>query len=138
MICPVCRSAMCRRSKRRGFKDRLQSLVGLRPWRCRTCDARFAAWSVPAKFAMYVHCAHCGNMDLQTVSRDRVVEGVTRFFFRAVRAQAYRCDGCRHRFFSIRKFKRITPTRDYLGAASPQTETADAGAREQPVAKEIS
>lgn len=129
---------MCRRSKRRGLKDHMRSLFGLRPWRCRTCDARFSAWSVPMKYVFYVHCDRCGNLDLQAVSRDRVVEGVSRFLYRAIRAQAYRCDPCRHRFFSIRKFRRITPSRDYpspADAAQPEAAAPDEQTAEQPVVK---
>jgi len=49
-------------------------------------------------------------MDLKTVSRDRVVEGWLRWLYRLLRVRAYRCDGCRTRFFSVRKFRPIRPT----------------------------
>jgi hypothetical protein len=112
VICPVCRSTVCRRSKRRGLRDLLGTLAGLRPWRCRTCNSRFYGWTVPLRFAAYVHCPRCGNLDLKHVARDRVAQGLLRRVYRAVGVPAYRCDGCRNRFFSLRFHRRIVPTRD--------------------------
>ncbi len=82
-------------------------MLGLRPWRCRTCGIRFYAWRVPVRYAFYVHCPRCGNLDLQRVSRDRVVEDFFAPLKRVMRIPAYRCDPCRLRFFSIRAFRRI-------------------------------
>jgi len=62
---------------------------------------------VPASFVIYVHCARCGNLDLQRVSRDRVENDVFAFIKRALHIPAYRCDPCRVRFFSLRPFRRI-------------------------------
>jgi hypothetical protein len=100
---------VCRRSRRRGFRDNLFSLAGLRPWRCRTCEARFFAWIVPVRWVFYVHCPNCGNMDLHHVARDRVL-GRMSWLYRLLRLRAYRCDPCRHRFFSARPYRRIQPT----------------------------
>ncbi len=109
MLCPNCRSTVCRRSRRRGLRDNLLSLTGLRPWRCRVCQSRFFAWLVPARWVFYVHCPTCGNLDLQHVARDRVNSGVS-WLYRRLRVPAYRCDPCRRRFFSLRRFRRILPT----------------------------
>ena len=87
--------------------DGFWSLFGLRPWRCRTCGIRFYAWQVPAQYVFYVHCPRCGNLDLQRVSRDHVVEDLLAFLKRLLRIPAYRCDPCRLRFFSLRSFRRI-------------------------------
>lgn len=111
VICPRCRSEVTRRSMRRGVKDNFYALFGTRPWRCRTCNSRFFAWSVPVSFIFYVHCARCGSMDLQKVSRERVTSGLMLLLSKAFRLRAYRCDFCRIRFFSVRPFKRIAPTR---------------------------
>jgi hypothetical protein len=62
---------------------------------------------VPAQLAFYVHCPRCGNLDLQRVSRERVVEDLFAAFKRLLRIPAYRCDPCRLRFFSVRPFRRI-------------------------------
>jgi len=87
--------------------DGFWTLFGLRPWRCRTCGIRFYAWRVPAPFIFYVHCPRCGNLDLQRVSRERVVEDLFAPLKRAARIPAYRCDPCRLRFFSLRSLRRI-------------------------------
>jgi hypothetical protein len=39
--CPLCGSAKVRRSCRRGFVDRLLSLLMIYPFRCRLCTFRF-------------------------------------------------------------------------------------------------
>ena len=72
MICPRCRGERCRRSKRRGAKDYAIGAAGLRPWRCRSCELRFYAWSVALAFLFYAHCGKCGNFDLQRISREHV------------------------------------------------------------------
>jgi hypothetical protein len=43
--CPVCLSLESRLSRKRGI-ERLPVLLGLQPWRCRTCARRFWHWSV--------------------------------------------------------------------------------------------
>ena len=111
MLCPTCHSSSTRRSQRRGFRDGFWSLFGLRPWRCRTCGERFFGWRVPAGYVIYVHCSRCGNLDLQRVSRDRVVEGVFIGMQRMLHFPAYRCDACRRRFFSLRPYRRIAALR---------------------------
>lgn len=121
MICPKCRVVNSRRSHRRGGKDALYSLVALRPWRCRLCEHRFYAWSVPADFVGYVHCTRCGNLDLQHVSRNLVDEGPLRWLWRGLRVPAYRCAPCRFRFFSLRPEYPVEnlPQRPRAGPAAP-------------------
>lgn len=109
MICPSCHSAVCRRSHRRGLTDHLLGLLGMRPWRCSACERRFRAWRVPVRYVLYAHCPHCGNLDLQMVARDRVANGWSSRCARLLRLPAYRCDECRHRFFSVRRYRRIRP-----------------------------
>jgi hypothetical protein len=75
-------------------------VTGLRPWRCRKCDQRFFAWSVPLSYTFSAHCRLCGNFNLQRVSSEHVQEGFHRFW-RWLHAPAYRCAPCRNRFFSI-------------------------------------
>jgi len=87
----------------------------LRPWRCRTCELRFFAWSVALPFLGFAHCRRCGNLDLQRVSRDHV-DGWHAFFFRMARVPAYRCAPCRHRFFSMLAHRRIRAVDSKLDA----------------------
>jgi len=109
MICPRCQTDACRRSHRSGAIDLMGSLFGLRPWRCRACELRFYAWKVPIPYAFYVHCPKCGRLDLQRIARERVDEGMFRWFQRVLGVSAYRCDPCRTRFFSSRLHRRILP-----------------------------
>jgi hypothetical protein len=110
MICPQCRSAHCFRSRRSGVFDFLSTGLGLRPWRCHTCDLRFYARHVAIPFARYAHCPKCGNFDLKRIARDRVEEGTLIFLKRFLGFPAYRCDPCRQRFFSVLPFRRILPS----------------------------
>ncbi|HXX20546.1 MAG TPA: hypothetical protein VEJ46_14180 [Candidatus Acidoferrum sp.] len=110
MICPQCRSADCYRSHRSGVSDFLCTVVGLRPWRCHTCDLRFYAWRVAAAFAGYAHCPRCGNFDLDHIARERVGEGPLILVQRYLGFPAYRCDPCRQKFFDLRPYRRIVPS----------------------------
>ena len=102
---------MCRRSQRRGLRDAAATLLGLRPWRCETCNLRFYGWSVPISFVAYAHCRQCGNLNLQRVTRDRVDQGPLRWLWRTLRFPALRCERCRRRFFSILPNRHIEPSR---------------------------
>jgi hypothetical protein len=110
MICPQCRSANCFQSHRDGVLDYSLSAVGLRPWRCHTCDHRYYAWRVAATFERFAHCSKCGNFDLERISRERVESGTLFNLKRWLHFPAYRCDPCRERFFSVRLFRRIRPS----------------------------
>lgn len=39
-ICPSCQ-LLCRRARRRGWRDYLWSLIGWYPWRCQQCSVRY-------------------------------------------------------------------------------------------------
>jgi phage FluMu protein Com len=109
MICPQCRSVDCFRSHRDGALDFVNTMSGLRPWRCHACDKRFYAWRVATRYQAYAHCPRCGNFDLEHISRERVEDGTMITLKRWLGFRAYRCDPCRHRFFSIRRYRRILP-----------------------------
>src|ERR1700734_3356976 len=110
MICPRCRSAECYRSHRGGITDFVASLTGTRPWRCMARELRFYAWKVAAAFSLNAHCPRCGNFNLEHISRERVEAGSMITLKRWLGFPAYRCDPCRHRFFSVKPFRRILPS----------------------------
>jgi hypothetical protein len=110
MICPQCRSGDCHRSRRDTVFDFLFSAIGLRPWRCHTCDRRFYARRVALLFLRYARCPRCGNFDLEHIAQDRVERGTLVSLKRFLGFPAYRCDPCRHRFFSVLPFRRIFPS----------------------------
>jgi predicted RNA-binding Zn-ribbon protein involved in translation (DUF1610 family) len=90
--------------------DFLGSFLGLRPWRCDTCDYRFFARRVAVAFAGYAHCPRCGNFALDRIASDRVEEGTLIFFKRFLGFPAYRCAPCRERFFSSLPYRKILPS----------------------------
>jgi hypothetical protein len=103
MICPECQKNACRRSRRHGVIDAVCLFFGLRPWRCLACHRRFYAWATPVRYALYVHCARCGNLSpdrfpAKSLERNKLLArwGVP----------AYRCDPCRNRFLSLRPMAR--------------------------------
>jgi hypothetical protein len=110
MICPQCRSPDCHRSHRGGALDFLGTLIGLRPWRCLTCDRRFYAWRVALSFSGFVHCPRCGNFNLEHISAERIGPGPLMLVKRTLGFPAYRCDPCRKKFFSVLPFRRILPS----------------------------
>ena len=77
------------------------ALVGSRPWRCSLCGTRFRSRSVPFSNKFSAHCAICGNCDLKRIAPEHVT-GFLSFFKRLLGVPAYRCNPCRHKFFSIR------------------------------------
>jgi rubrerythrin len=81
----------------------------MRPWRCRTCDYRFYGRQSPLAFALYVHCPRCGRFDLQKVHRERMSGGFKRLLSTITRVPAYRCDNCRIKFYSARRYRHIVP-----------------------------
>ncbi len=43
MLCPKCKTDSARRSHRAGLRERLASLAGYHPYRCRGCESRFSS-----------------------------------------------------------------------------------------------
>jgi DNA-directed RNA polymerase subunit RPC12/RpoP len=102
MTCPECKSMNCRRSHRRGLREAALSLLGIKPWRCLECDARFWARRMPLSLLRYVHCSECGSVWVQKIPGLRVDRDRLGALKQAAGATAYRCPRCRRRFFSIR------------------------------------
>jgi C4-type Zn-finger protein len=101
MNCPVCHGKGARRSRRQRAVDYLLSLLGVYPWRCRDCRARFYARLSPLSDSLRAHCPLCGNVDLKRISPGHV-DTPLGFLWGAIRVPAYRCEPCRYKYFSIR------------------------------------
>ena len=110
LICPACQSTDCRRSRRSGISDRLLGAARLMPWKCRECSHRFHSWTVRPKIVLHAHCPRCGNLAVERVARKRVEEGFLAGLQRMLRFPAYRCDPCRHKFFSLRPYRQVPRT----------------------------
>jgi hypothetical protein len=108
ICCPACGSSSCRRSRRRGFADIASGVLGLIPWRCLRCELRFRARPLPVSHWRYAHFSICGNLDLQRISPE-YVPGTLGFIGRLLGLPSLRCDPCRHKFFSIRPLKALSP-----------------------------
>ena len=110
VVCPQCGSHNIRYSNLRGAAEKLASLAGVRPLRCRDCRRRFTGrvWSLSA--LRYAHCPKCLRTDLTSWSASHYYvpfgRGVLLFFG----ARPYRCDYCRHNFVSFRRRKHRSPS----------------------------
>jgi hypothetical protein len=111
--CPKCDSRDIRYSYLSTPKERLASLIGYRPLRCRECRERFVAriWD-PANLP-YAQCPKCLNMSLATWSPRHYHVTAWRAFRMFFGASPYRCEPCRCNFVSFRprkyKYKRGKP-----------------------------
>ena len=74
--------------------------MGVFPWRCEKCRARFHARLMPLSYSLYAHCPICGNLALKRISAE-YVNTMTGFVWRLLRIPAFRCDPCRHKYFSV-------------------------------------
>jgi C4-type Zn-finger protein len=100
MKCPLCKGNDARRSRRQNAADYLLSVLGVYPWRCRDCRARFYARLMPLSDSLRAHCPICGNLDLKRISPQHVDTHLG-FLWSSARIPAYRCEPCRHKYFSI-------------------------------------
>jgi DNA-directed RNA polymerase subunit RPC12/RpoP len=76
-------------------------MFGVYPWRCHHCHARFHGRLVPLTDRLKAHCPICGNQELKRISGDYVTTPFS-FVWRKLGVPAYRCEPCRHKYFSIR------------------------------------
>jgi len=100
MICPICKDTGARRSRRRNITDYILSVMGLYPWRCQTCHSRFYARMMSLSNLLHARCPICGNMELKRID-PKLVSGPLVFLGRVFRLPAYRCEPCRHKYFSF-------------------------------------
>jgi C4-type Zn-finger protein len=100
MTCPICKGKDARRSRRQNAADYLLGALGVYPWRCRDCRARFYARLMPLSDSLHAHCPICGNFELKRISPAHVDTSLA-FLWSAIHIPAYRCEPCRHKYFSI-------------------------------------
>ncbi|HWY07003.1 MAG TPA: hypothetical protein VNY24_09085 [Candidatus Acidoferrales bacterium] len=100
MICPICKHDGARRSRRQTTADYILSAVGVYPWRCKSCSARFHARLMSLSNSLHAHCPICGNLALKRISPEHV-DAVFGFIWRNLRIPAFRCEPCRHKYFSV-------------------------------------
>ena len=119
--CPNCGSESVRYAHWRTAGERLSSLVGVRPLRCRACRKRFVARIWAPRDLPYARCPKCWNMRLSTWSPSQYHVPVGRGLMLFLGASPYRCERCRHNFVSFRLRKyRYEPARGQ--ARTPEIE----------------
>ncbi len=105
LACPKCGSANVRYAHMWTAAERLFSLVGVRPLRCRECKTRFSRRLWKFSDLPYARCPKCLNFRLTYWSTAHYHvpfgRGVLLFFG----ARPYRCEPCRHNFVSFRRRK---------------------------------
>ncbi|OFV98344.1 MAG: hypothetical protein A3H28_17330 [Acidobacteria bacterium RIFCSPLOWO2_02_FULL_61_28] len=102
-VCPECGKEQVHRSRRRTLSDYLLSLAGLVPYRCHECDHRFhVRRRQRTPRSRWASCPRCSSNDLQRVAGKKVPHTWGNLPWRLISIPAYRCPGCRNRFFDIR------------------------------------
>ena len=121
VTCPQCGSRNLRISKTRGWRERLRGIVGILPFRCRQCDARFAAalWNPSA--IRYARCPKCLRMELSTWSEQYYNPPTRTVIMLRLGATPYRCEFCRCNFASFRACKERFSWRRRRQQAQSQT-----------------
>ena len=105
LSCPECGGGNIRYSYMRSPSERLRSLLGVRPLRCRDCRHRFVGWTWRPADVPYARCPKCWNMKLSTWSPSQYHVPFGRNLRLFLGANPYRCELCRHNFVSFRSRK---------------------------------
>jgi hypothetical protein len=122
LICTRCGSYNCLRSHRRKIELALAA-IGVLPWRCLDCRARFYARRVPLRCLPYAHCPRCGNLQLFRIRRDKLDRRFGTRLAARLGARALRCDYCRYNFASWRL---LWPAKERSAKAYLDQDTASA------------
>jgi len=122
--CPKCGSNNLRYSHLRSASERLASLLGLRPIRCRQCRARFTIRTWTLEELRFARCPKCLRTDLGIWSESHYRVSAARSLLLWLGASPFRCEYCRHNFisFRLRKHRFIGRTRGRTGDATQETE----------------
>ena len=107
MNCPACKYKDAKRSRRHSAVDYALSIFNVYPWRCGKCDTRFYSRLMPLGDSLHAHCPLCGNPELKRISSDYVASPFS-FLWRFLHIPAFRCEPCRHKYFSIRPYRSRT------------------------------
>jgi hypothetical protein len=103
--CPACGGHSIRGSKINGPIERLQSLIGVVPFRCRQCNTRFTASLWDLRNSRYARCPSCRGTELGHWSEQFYNAPAGVRLLLALGATRYRCEFCRYNFASFRACK---------------------------------
>lgn len=122
--CPECGARSLRASKLRGFGERLRAIVGIMPFRCRQCNARFSTQIWDLHSWRYARCPKCLRYELSTWSEHYYNATMWVRFLIRMGATPYRCESCRCNFASFRELKERFSWRKHGGGPSKGSEAA--------------
>lgn len=105
LVCPECGSTNVRYAHMWTAAERLASLVGIRPLRCRACKARFSKRLWNLSDLPYARCPKCWSLRLTYWSTAHYHVPLGRAVLLFFGARPYRCEPCRHNFVSFRARK---------------------------------
>ena len=102
VLCDHCGSESVRRSKRRSFGELVRMYMGMYPFRCMDCNARF--WVSVWLFSKlpFAKCPKCLNVQLTVWPAKYFAPNLLRSFAIMLGARRYRCMPCRYNFVSFR------------------------------------
>jgi hypothetical protein len=101
VACPSCGATTLRTSRIRTAVERVQSLVGFCPFRCRVCSHRFTALVWDFSTWRYARCPKCLRTELSTWSEQYYNPAWRTTFLLKIGATPYRCEFCRCNFASF-------------------------------------
>jgi len=100
--CPSCGGHQLRVSKIRGLVEKLQSVAGILPFRCRQCGTRFRTLLWEPRNWKYARCPRCLTTELGSWSERHCIAPLRVRMLVGLGARRYRCEFCRHNFASFR------------------------------------
>ncbi|HWR51853.1 MAG TPA: hypothetical protein VN428_12140 [Bryobacteraceae bacterium] len=100
--CPLCDNIDLRYARIRSLSERLMTLAGIHPLRCRECRYRFVArtWSISGM--LWARCPRCWRTDLAKWSEEDYRAPALQNLRIALGAHRFRCEYCRVNFTSFR------------------------------------
>lgn len=100
LVCPDCGSRNLRFSRSKTVWEKVQSLFGFCPSRCRDCDARFTK-AIVWTSGFVAHCPRCLSDKLTDWSEPYYYPPYWQQLLLHVGAKAHRCAACRVNFISF-------------------------------------
>ena len=105
LTCAHCGGRDVRRARLQSWTERILTLAGIYPFRCRDCQTRFRLSIWLLSKLQYAKCPKCLRVELSTWSRKYYRAGLWASFLVTFGAQKYRCTACRCNFVSFRPRK---------------------------------
>ncbi|MGC2662387.1 MAG: hypothetical protein WA324_30855 [Bryobacteraceae bacterium] len=105
LTCQRCGGRDVRRARTQSWPERIRTIAGIYPFRCRDCNSRFLLSIWLLSKLQYAKCPKCLRTELSTWSRKYYRAGLWASFLVTFGAQKYRCPACRCNFVSFRPRK---------------------------------